>query len=99
VRNKVDLTASDEWARITGYYIAKIDGKDEPFAFLSDALRAVDSHTVTVLGTQTKEKDLNLPGEHQIECCLLFIYILFCRSQHHSKCFAQRSGYLQSLFH
>lgn len=63
VRNVVDKSSSDHWAKIVGWYVASIDGKDQPFSLLSDALKAYDSHTVKKLGVNTKETDLNLPGE------------------------------------
>lgn len=65
VRNVVDKKSCDPWARITGWYVASIDGKDLSFPLLSDALRAYDSHVVGKFGAKTKDTHLNLPGERQ----------------------------------
>ena len=55
VRNKVDETSIDKWANQIGWYVATIDGQDQSFSCLTDALRAYDAFVVSCKGDQTKK--------------------------------------------
>lgn len=68
MRNVVDDTSVDPWAKVVGWYVAYIGGTELAFPLLTDALRAFDSHTVTRLGSKTRKNDLNLPGEPIKRC-------------------------------
>mmetsp|Transcript_13109 Transcript_13109/g.28475 ORF Transcript_13109/g.28475 Transcript_13109/m.28475 type:complete len:836 (-) Transcript_13109:2875-5382(-) len=61
VRNVVDEDSTDPWAYTVGWYIATIDGQDQPFSLLSDAVDAHDKAVVQRKGKSTNESDLNLP--------------------------------------
>ena len=63
VRNKVDETSIDRWANEIGWYVATINGQDQSFSYLTDALRAYDAFVVSCKGNQTKKTDLNIPQE------------------------------------
>ena len=58
-----DKKSKDPWARLVGWYVAKINGEDRTFSQLSDALRAYDASVVRSKGASTKESDLNLPED------------------------------------
>ncbi|KAL7527751.1 hypothetical protein ACHAXR_002111, partial [Thalassiosira sp. AJA248-18] len=61
VKNRVDPKSSDFWARIVGWYVAIIDGKEQTFSLLSHAMDAYDQHVVQRKGKRTKPSDLNRP--------------------------------------
>lgn len=63
VENMVDETSNDQWAAIVGWYVADINGEEESFASLSDALHAYDSFVVQCKGNDVLEWDINLPEE------------------------------------
>ena len=60
VKHVYDRESSDPWARERGWYTADIDGIEELFVHLSDALQAYDAHTM--LRYHTLQEDmLNVP--------------------------------------
>lgn len=63
VKNVLDRKSIDKWAKIVGWYVASIDGQEQPFSLLSNALRAYDDHVVCCKGAKTERCDLNLPEE------------------------------------
>lgn len=63
VRNVVDNTSTDPWAKVVGWYAAKINGIEQTYPLLTDALRAFDTHTAHTLGVRTQKHDLNIPDE------------------------------------
>lgn len=64
VKNVVDKASVDPWAKVVGWYVALINGKELTYPLLSDALRSYDSWTVDRLGPKTKKNDLNLPSKN-----------------------------------
>jgi hypothetical protein len=68
VRNVVDESSDDLWAKHVGWYTVAIGGGDEAdtekkFARLSDAVRAYDASVVRIKGDKTNRGELNLPDE------------------------------------
>jgi len=63
VRNVVDPTSPDRHASLVGWYVATLDGREVPFARLSDALGAYDACVARRRGDRTKRSELNLPRE------------------------------------
>jgi len=61
VRNFVDKASEDVWASLIGYYVAIIDGKEQSFPRLSEALQAYDASIAKRKGDKTKQSDLNIP--------------------------------------
>ena len=61
VRNVIDKKSEDLWASFIGYYVATIDGKEQSFSRLSDALQAYDASIVRRKGNKTRQSDLNIP--------------------------------------
>ena len=61
VRNVVDKASEDVWASLIGYYVAIIDGKEQSFQRLSEALQAYDASIAKRKGDKTKQSDLNIP--------------------------------------
>ncbi|KAL9179151.1 hypothetical protein ACHAXT_000193 [Thalassiosira profunda] len=61
VEHRFDTESTDPWASNMGWFVAKIDGIEEPFTHLTDALRAFDAQTVACKGVGTEEGDLNIP--------------------------------------
>lgn len=61
VKNVLDKNSGDFWASLIGYYVAIIDGKEQSFPRLSEALRAYDASIVKRKGDKTKQSDLNIP--------------------------------------
>ncbi|KAL7526567.1 hypothetical protein ACHAXR_004615, partial [Thalassiosira sp. AJA248-18] len=58
-----DPSLSGQWAGVTGWYTATIDGEEYSFSLLSEAMRAYDASVVRRNGAKTKPSDLNLPKE------------------------------------
>ena len=65
VRNVVDESSNDEWAKFVGWYVFdNVDtGERQSFSRLSDALYAHDASVVRAKGDKTKRSDLNLPDD------------------------------------
>ncbi|KAL9179006.1 hypothetical protein ACHAXT_011979 [Thalassiosira profunda] len=63
VERRVDSDSTDRWSSKTGWFVAKIDGVDQPFTYLTDALRAHDAHTVACKGFSTGEGELNMSSD------------------------------------
>lgn len=63
IKNVKDRKSVDEWASTVGWYTAFVDGEEQSFPLLMDALRARDAYIVKRKGCLTKESDLNLPEE------------------------------------
>ena len=65
VKNVVDESSNDEWAKFVGWYVFdNVDtGERHSFSRLSDALYAHDASVVRAKGDKTKRSDLNLPDE------------------------------------
>lgn len=61
VKNVLDKKSDDFWADLIGYYVAIIDGKEQSFPRLSQALQAYDASVVKRKGDKTKHCDLNIP--------------------------------------
>lgn len=61
VKNIVDKESEDVWASLIGYYVAIVDGKEQPFSRLSEALQAYDASIVKRKGEKTRQSDLNIP--------------------------------------
>lgn len=61
VKNVVDKDSDDVWASLIGYYVAIIDGAEQSFPCLSEALQAYDASIVKRKGDNTKQSDLNIP--------------------------------------
>jgi len=65
----VDKESSDPWAWEVGWYVATCTciekgfkhDDEQHFVYLSDALRAYDTHTISVNEVREPESDLNLP--------------------------------------
>mmetsp|Transcript_27682 Transcript_27682/g.59121 ORF Transcript_27682/g.59121 Transcript_27682/m.59121 type:complete len:772 (-) Transcript_27682:404-2719(-) len=61
VKNVVDKTSNDAWAKHVGWYVATFDEEEHTFSLISDALRAYDSYVVRTNGLENiEESDLNL---------------------------------------
>ncbi len=68
VRNVVDESSDDLWAKTVGWYAVVIGGRGEAdteqfFSRLSDAVRAYDASVVRIKGDKTERGELNLPEE------------------------------------
>ena len=63
VEHEFEMDSDDAWARKGGWYTVRIDGVDEAFALLSNALRAKDAYTVSRKGYDVQKHDLNLSQE------------------------------------
>ena len=64
VKKVVDKKSSDRWAKIVGWYSVVIDGQEQSFSLLSDAMKAHDARVVQINGTQTKKSYLNMPEDY-----------------------------------
>jgi hypothetical protein len=69
VKNVVDKDSEDVWASLIGYYVAIIDGKEQPFPRLSEALQAYDASIVKRKGDKTRQSDLNIPENWEWLLC------------------------------
>lgn len=54
VTNVVDEECDDNWARITGWYVATIGDQEQSFSRLSDAMKAYDDYAVLLLAKITR---------------------------------------------
>ncbi|KAL9179152.1 hypothetical protein ACHAXT_000194 [Thalassiosira profunda] len=64
VERRVDTESTDPWASKVGWYVAKIEGIEQPFTYLFDALRAYDAQTVAWEGADIEEEQLiNIPSD------------------------------------
>jgi len=63
VHRVFDKNSSDPWAREVGWYTADIEGIEEPFVHLSDALRAYDISQARTKRGDLKQSDLNHPKD------------------------------------
>lgn len=64
VRNVTDPKSKDNWASIVGWYVAELmNGGEQSFALLSDALKAYDVAIIHAKGKETKESEINLPED------------------------------------
>ncbi|KAL3780390.1 hypothetical protein ACHAW5_006464 [Stephanodiscus triporus] len=67
IRNVVDASSDDLWAKYVGWYAVAIGGRGDEagteqfFPRLSDAVRAYDSSVVRIKGDKTKRDELNFP--------------------------------------
>ena len=65
VTKRNDKTNSgDKWADMVGWYEVKIDGENQQFSLLSDAMKAHDVSVVRMNGWQTKKSYLNMPEDY-----------------------------------
>lgn len=63
VKHVCDKDSSDSWARNIGWYTVDVFGVEEPFAYISDALRVYDAYAVCLRKGGLKESDLNYPED------------------------------------
>jgi len=67
VKRVFDKESADPWAREVGWYaVSYIEGVEETFEHLSDALEAYDIQQAQIKGDDLKESDLNLPWDWRI---------------------------------
>jgi len=65
ITQRYDNESEDKWASIVGWYEVKyVNGKEQTFSFLSEAVKAYDDHIVHTYGKQTKRTQLNLPENY-----------------------------------
>ena len=63
IKHVTSPNSSDSWARERGWYTVNVLGIEEPFAYITDALRVYDAYTVCCKRGDLKESDLNYPQE------------------------------------
>ena len=67
VKRVFDKESADPWAREVGWYaVSYIEGVEEAFEHLSDALEAYDIQQAQIKGDDLQESDLNLPWDWRI---------------------------------
>ena len=64
VRKKFDKQSDDMWAKRVGWYEVTVDGENQSFSFLYDAMKAHDACVIRKHGVQTKRSYLNLPEDY-----------------------------------
>lgn len=63
VKKKFDRQSNDAWAKKVGWYEVTVDGEDQSFSLLSDAMKAHDTCVIKKHGSQTKKSYLNMPED------------------------------------